>query len=292
MGIVPFRNSFAKSLGFRELRWPLKLRYVSVAILLLFPALLLAHDTWLVPATFFVASGTSVKVRLATSEAFPISDSPMSPDRIALFKIRTMAGTGTGSNFRAEANYLVTDVTHRTNGHVILIVETKPRAFVLEPKIFNEYITEEHAQHVLDARAAAGKTNTPGRERYRKITKSILCVGNVGKDDLVYTQPNGLWLEILLEASTCSLRAGSSLKVRVLLDGKPFAGKHLVAGYEGVKGHKYPVDVMTDAGGYATVKLDRAGVWFLRAHHIVPTRNDPESDWESAFSTLTFEVGK
>jgi hypothetical protein len=40
------------------------------------------------------------------------------------------------------------------------------------------------------------------------------------------------------------------------------------------------------------VKLDRTGAWYVRSHRIVPVANDPEADWQSAFSTLTFEVHK
>jgi len=50
--------------------------------------------------------------------------------------------------------------------------------------------------------------------------------------------------------------------------------------------------VLTDAQGRATVRLDRAGAWYVRTHRIIPTQNDSEADWQSAFSTLTFEVHK
>jgi ketosteroid isomerase-like protein len=83
---------------------------------------------------------------------------------------------------------------------------------------------------------------------------------------------------------------GDSLTFRVLHQGQPLAGAKLAAGYQGPTGHKYPVWLTTDAAGRATVKFDRAGAWYVRTLHMIPTVNDAESDWESAFSTVTFEV--
>jgi hypothetical protein len=190
---------------------------LRLVVLLALPLTLRGHDTWLVPDGFFLQANSAVRVRLATSEEFPTSDSPA-------------------------------DVS----------------------------------------RAARGQTDSPGRERYRKITKGVLCVGETR--DSLYAQPEGLWLEVVPEQSPCRLKAGDTLGVRILFEGRPLAGTHVSAGYKGTKGHQYPVTVKTDTAGRAEVKLTRAGAWFIRAHHIVPTREDREADWESAFSTLTFEV--
>lgn len=256
----------------------------------LIPVALLAHDTWLVATSYYLVPGTAVEVRLATSEAFPTSEAAASPDRIARFTMRTASGVTQVTGAKAAGKFLVAEVKPSQPGPAVVVLETKSRAFVLEPKIFNQYISEEGHQHVLDARAAKGLTNSPGRERYRKITKAILCVGD-GKD-LIDTLPEGLWLEVVPEKNSCGLKVGDSLTVRVLFEGRPLAGGHVAAGYEGPTGHKYPVWTPTDAQGRATLKFDRAGVWFVRAHHIVARTSDPEADWESAFSTLTFEVLK
>ncbi len=258
---------------------------------MLLPLLSLAHDTWLIPSTFTVKAQTQVRLRLATSEAFPASDAPISPARIASVRVRTDAGTTSAAAFRQEGNYLVGDVTVAGSSHTVVLAEFKPNAFVLEPAIFNQYLAEEHADAAIAARAAAGATNSPGRERYRKIAKTVLCPGEP-RDD-VFAQPSpGVWLEILPDSTPCTLRAGNSLRVRVLLNGKPYTGRRLSAGHEGTRGHHYPVDALTDSGGYATVKFDRAGLWFLRAHHIEAASSGGESDWESVFSTLTVEVKK
>jgi uncharacterized GH25 family protein len=257
---------------------------------LLLPVALLAHDTWLIPSAFAPKPGEPVRLRLATSMAFPTSDGAAAPDRIARFTLRTASGSQAVTGYLVEGKFLIADVTPAQPGHAIVVLETKPRVLVMKPAEFAEYLKEEGAKEVLAARAAGGKSETPGRERYRKITKTILCVGDAR--DQAFAQPDNLWLEIIPGRSTCGLKAGDSLTVRVLFEGRPFVGAHLAAGYEGPTGHNYPVNVLTDAQGRATVKFDRAGTWYVRTHRIIPAQNDPEADWQSAFSTLTFEVHK
>lgn len=263
-------------------------RISRLLLFALLPAGLYAHDTWLVPAAFRTQPGRSVRLRLATSEAFPSSEVAVVPDRVARFTHRGTWGTQPVEGYRVEGTFLVADVAPSRTGHFIVVAETKPRAFVLEPKIFNQYLQEEELTAVLAARTQKGQTDSPGRERYRKIAKTILCVGDAA--DSAYARADGLWLEIVPEASTCNLRVGDSLTVRVLFENQPLAGAQLGAGYEGVTGHHYAARVRTDKQGRATVPLDRPGVWFVRVLHMVPASQDPEADWHSAFSTLTFEV--
>jgi hypothetical protein len=254
----------------------------------LLPAALLAHDTWLVPTTFRTEMGKAVQVRLATSEAFPTSDSAVGPERVAQFFVRDAAGIQPVTGFRVEKEFLVAEVTPARPGHTIATAETKPRAFVLEPKVFNDYLRGEELKAIMDARAQAGERDSPGRERYRKIAKAVVCVGEAR--DTTFKQVEGLWLEIVPMKSPCQLRAGDDLEVQVLHKGKPLAGVRVGAGYAGVTGHGYPIWTRTDEKGRAAVIFDRPGAWFVRTLHMVRAKDDPEADWHSAFSTLTFEV--
>ena len=263
-------------------------RLLRLGLVVLLPAVLLAHDTWLVPSKFHLSPGATVLVRLATSEAFPTSDGAVTPERVARFTLHTKAGTQPVKDYRVDGNYLLAEVAPQEEGHAIMVAETKPHAFVLEPKVFNDYLREEELKPMIEARRKAGKTNTPGRERYRKIAKTILCVGETR--DTLYNKPQGLWVEIVPESSPCDLRVGNRLTVRVLLDGKPLPGVHLAAGYEGVTGHTYPIWVKTPQSGRVRITFDRPGLWFVRTLYMTPAKDDPEADWHSAFSTLTFEV--
>jgi len=268
-------------------------RLTCCFLLLALPASLLAHNTWLVPMRFRAAPGDSIRVRVATSEAFPSSDSLLKLERVARFTLRDTSGARNVTGYREDGLFLVADVVPPRAGHVVVVAESKPRAFVLPAKTFAEYLKEEHRDDVLAARQRAGTAAAEGRERYRKVTKAILCVGGKPGEvpaDALFQSDEGSWLEIIPEQSPCGLKRGDSIRVRVLFNGKPYANAHVAAGYAGTKGHHYPFTTKTDADGRARFKLTRDGVWYIRAHNIVATQNDSEADWESAFSTLTFEV--
>lgn len=264
--------------------------FARLACLLLFPLALAAHDTWLVPVSFRAALGQPATLRFATSEAFPTSEAPLALDRLARLTIRAEGGLPQPIlNYRQDGTFMVTQVTPRVAGHAVVVAETKPRLLVLPAREFNDYIGHEELRHVRRARVAAGKGNTPGREMYRKIAKTVLCVDDVS-GDATYAQPEGSWLEILPERSPCGVEAGDAITVRILFQGKPLAGAKVAAGYEGVTGHSYPLWVTTDKNGRAILRFDRPGAWFIRVLHMVALRGDPQADWQSAFATLTLGV--
>ncbi len=269
--------------------WRKRVMAIGAVAALVVPGALFAHDTWLVPSAYRPQPGARVMLSVATSQAFPSSDGAAAPDRIARFTVRTSAGDQQVTGYAVEGMYLVGQAALPAAGHAMAVAETKARLIVLDGPQFNEYIGHEELKDVIAARAAAGTSDATGREMYRKIAKAALCVG-AKQEDAVYARPFGLWLEIMPERSPCGLRAGDALTVRVLFQGKPIEGVHVAAGYEGVTGHSYPVWIPTDKNGRATVKLDRAGAWFVRTLHMIPLEGDPEAQWQSAFSTLTFEV--
>jgi len=262
---------------------------LALLSLLAIPAGLLAHDTWLVPVAFRTLPGKPVTLRLATSEAFPTSDAPLDLDRIQQFFQRSASGQQRVTGYKQDGTFLVATVTPAAPGHTVVVSETKPRVLVLNAAEFNDYLGHEEQRHVLAAWQAAGNSQAEGRELYRKIAKTVLCVGSTA-DDSAYAKADGLWLEIIPERSPCGLQAGDAFTVRVLFEGKPLEGAHIAGGFAGVKGHDYPEWVATDKFGRATLRFGRPGVWFLRVLHIVPLAGRADADWQSAFSTFTLEI--
>lgn len=274
--------------------WGSRRLWLCALAVLMRPEIAAAHDTWLVPEKFRPEPGERVRVRLVTSESFPEGESAVVPARIAQFFLRTASSREAVTGYRVEGVDLVADVAARSLP-AVLVAETLPRDFVLEPQVFNEYLRAEELEAVIAARARRGETHHPGRERYRKIAKALLCAGGdaaspPGAGQPPSVVPQGLWLEIVPTRDLCGIRAGETVSFQVLFEGRPLGGVRLAAGYAGVTGHRYPVWLVTDARGMATVRLDRPGAWFVRTLHMIAARDAGESDWESAFSTYTFEV--
>jgi uncharacterized GH25 family protein len=248
-----------------------------------------AHDTWLVPAAFQVTAGQPVRVALNTSEDFPTSEAAPTPDRIVGFRVATATGGVEVSGYRVEDKSLVAEVTPGP-GLSLVAATSHPRLIVLEPDVFNTYIGEEGLEAIVATRALRGESFAAGRERYSKVAKLALCAEGGAADDRRYRQPLGLRLEIVPLTDPCGLRAGDTLVVQVLFEGRPLADVWVGAGTEGTHGHHYPSRQRTDADGRVMIRLDRGGAWFARALHMVPSTEFEDADWQSWFSTLTFGV--
>ena len=72
----------------------------------------------------------------------------------------------------------------------------------------------------------------------------------------------------------------------MLKDGKPLADFSLGIVREGTTNRAFK---KTDAAGRAVFKVARAGKWLLRGTEL-RSSNKPATDWESDFTTLSFEV--
>lgn len=129
--------------------------------------------------------------------------------------------------------------------------------------------------------AAAGDASAPGQRS-------------------AHLRPTGLPLELVPERRPAELAVGEELKARLLWRGEPLAGAQVRA-----LAHAAPDDsrtTRTDAEGWASFRLDRAGPWRLAAVHMerveepeVPGegaggRSLPRADWRSTWTSLTFEV--
>jgi uncharacterized GH25 family protein len=247
-----------------------------------------AHDTWVVPSTFRPKQGATVQLRVATGMTFPSSEAAVTPERVIRFTMHDSARVRKIPNQHVDGTFLAADIAPELQGDTILSLELKPRLLEMTGKEFTEYLREERQEKVLGMRREQGKSDAPGRERYRKIAKTVLCVGE--SEDKTALLSEGLMLEILPEQSPCSYHAWDRIEVLVFYEGQPLANARVVAGYQGAAGHHYPVETTTDSDGRAAIVLKRAGPWFIRVLHIAPAVDDPEADWQTVFSTLTFDV--
>lgn len=93
-------------------------------------------------------------------------------------------------------------------------------------------------------------------------------------------------LEIVPEKDPTAMRPGDELLVRVLRNGRPAAA--FAVGLVR-QGDAHGVLQSTDDQGHATFPVGKAGRWLLRATDLRRSTK-PEADWESDFTTLTFEV--
>jgi uncharacterized GH25 family protein len=260
---------------------------MSKRILLTFLAVVIAggsaaaHYTYIVPENFRVAAGDTVLIGFHSGDDFP--DSSAILKRLQDPTVHQAAGPLKLEGVKADGKRLAVDVKVAGPGHVIVTAVNPTSIEEMKPAPFEEYLKEEGLNHIVDARAQRGETDKPGKERYTMYAKSIFVVGTPGEG---YKTMVGLPLEIVPEKDPYRLQAGEALPVRVLLRGTPAPNLELTAAST-VPGLKPHVVGKTDADGRLDIPVS-TGKW--RLHTIHMERASGDVDWESLWTTLTFEI--
>ncbi len=158
-----------------------------------------------------------------------------------------------------------------------------PRIEQMQGSEFTEYLKEEGLHRIIAARQAAGVSDQPVKEQYARYAKTAFRNG-VGSGAHL-TRPVGLKAEFVPTTDPTSLRAGKSLTLRLLADGRPVGSQTVAAVSDAMS-----VTGKTNSDGHVTLKIDREGPWLIRTVHMVPLTGSPEVEWESYWVTLSFHT--
>jgi uncharacterized GH25 family protein len=244
----------------------------------------LAHDTWLIPDQFNLAPKSTVTLDMTSGMEFPKLDAGPKPERVQSAQCRLAGKTFEITNKAAAPNSLQFKAELPDVGVATFWVKLPARAIELKPEEVKHYLDEVDAPEALRKQWAEMKEQR-WKESYTKHQKTFARVGEP-TSDRSWAEPVGTFLEIVPKKDPTLLKAGDDFPVRVLKDGKPFAGFSLNAvGAGQPKGETRK----TDFEGHVTFRLDAAGRWLLRGTDIRKS-NQPETDWESDFVTLTVET--
>jgi uncharacterized GH25 family protein len=259
--------------------------FASGVCCLLMASHLHAHDLWVVPGKFQLRSGEKIRIFLNSGDDFPKSDSLLGEFRISSFTLFSTSEQIPLSRFVADGKSLTTEMKAPLRGTVVLALETKPRLVRLKADEFNEYVKEEGLLRIFGEREEHGELDDAVVERYTKWAKAILVVE---EGDDTWQKPTGMTIEIMPEDDPYEYKAGQELSFQVLFDGKPLPGSTLVAQRAG--GPPKELEYVTGNEGRARFTFAESGRWYVRTIHMIRLVDDPETQWESFWTTLTFEV--
>jgi uncharacterized GH25 family protein len=144
----------------------------------------------------------------------------------------------------------------------------------------------EGLEAISAQRAKRGQTGEPVKEVYSRCAKSLVAVG--GGAGAGFDRALGLPLELVPEVNPYTLKGGGELPVRLLYQGKPLAGALVMALQKDRPEPK--LTARSDSKGRVKLRLDRPGVWLVKAVHMVPVARETGADWESFWASLTFEM--
>ena len=172
-------------------------------------------------------------------------------------------------------------------GTYVVAMQTTPALSQLPALRYTSYATEEGLTPALAQRTATGQTNADGRETYSRRVKALIQVGPPGTPQPQVLRPVGLSLEIVPEKDPYALKPGEPLPVRVLFEGRPLAGA--LVKLTNLDFDTRPVEMhRSDRAGRATFSVPDRGAWLVNVIWTKPIRGNPDADFETTFSSLTF----
>lgn len=248
-----------------------------------------AHDFWLEPVPLHPGPGATVSVPILVGHATERHRWAGGWERLVAFRAQ---GPGGVSDHQAA---LVLDppgadaaLVFATPGPRMLGIETTHATSVLPPDRFAEHLAQNGLTPAVQARAAAGTTDQPGREIYSRRAKALIQVGPVDPaQDWVVTQALGHTLELVPLANPLTLAPDADLVVQVRYRGRPLAGA--LVRLSDLALHLGPVGrAVSDDAGLVRFRLPRAGAWVMTTVWTRPLRDHDQADFDTTFASLTF----
>lgn len=262
----------------------------------------MGHDFWIEPSSYRPEIGSSVRLALRVGEDFSGRAIPRSSGHIDRFVASGPRGEQAvpGLEGRDPAGFVRVDA----RGTYTVTYQSHRSAITLEGARFEKYLAAEGLDSVLEKRRQRGESAAAGREVFSRCAKTTLRTagGDVGSKPAAALAPAstgsapvephdasiGCPFELFVEddRGTPSLDANNS--VLALYRGQPLAGVRVVALTGGPDGRH--LTARTGPDGKVQFNLDSVGPWLVKAVHMVEAPDEVDSDWESLWASVTFEV--
>ena len=276
----------------------------ALPLLLLLTSAALAHEFWLQPASYRVAVGAAVPLRLLAGENFAGETWARPTRRVRRF-VRLGPTPLDSTDLRPAllADSVAPVLRCPAPGTHLVLLTSRPSFIELPAAQFTAYLREEGLGEALRQRQEADESTTkPGREAYRRCAKALVLATRgaalpPAAADTAYRRVLGLPLELVPEQNPYRLRSGAALTVRVLRQGQPVPGA-LVQVWQAAppaKNQPGPPPVThfvthANAQGRMLLRLPTAGPYLLATVRMeaAPAALAARADWLSTWASLTF----
>ncbi len=251
-------------------------------------ASIFAHDLFLKTDSFFLQPNSKFTIKVMNG-TFQESEGAVS-----FARLNDVSVVSAGKRVHPqEADFTKNETTAFMNlttgeaGTYVVGLSTKHREIALKAADFNGYLKEDGLPDTLEERRKTGELGKDAKERYSKHVKAILQVGKKQTDD--YKTVLGYPVELVPQQNPYKLKKGDAMEILCLKDGKPLAGQVVLAGREQKGKIIVSSDLRSDAKGMLKLRLDGAGQWYVKFINMTKL-DDPNLNYESKWTTLTFEI--
>lgn len=280
---------------------------LTFSLLSLLPAQ--AHEFWINPAPTPLQVGDTARLTLQVGEFFHGDTLPFAgPQTVALRQYSAAGVRDLSPVLALRAALPVLALPLATAGTQMIIFDSQPNFISLPADTFHAYLHDEGLDFIKATRIAAGAAARPGRERYRRLVKTLVRVDAAPQpgiaveaatpaQDMTYAVRTGQRLELVPLSDPLTMVPGSALGVQVLFEGVPLAGALVKAWNKGDgkpggerEGQTVIVRATTSANGQVSVNLPYAGPWMISVVHMIPAVGVKDIDWDSLWGNLSFSV--
>lgn len=245
-----------------------------------------AHEYWLMPSRFSAAPGERVGVGHRVGSGWPGEPLPRNPQRIVRFALVDSRGERPVDGDAGDEP--AGTVTLRVPGVSIVAYRSTPSPLRLDAAPFESYLRDEGLERIVAIRAARGDALAPGRERFSRNAKTLIAVGAPTARAAPPDRPLGLTLELVAETDPRRQAGGGRFAVRLLHLGRPLAGMLVKAIAQDTARPR--IELRSDKRGRVVFDLPAGGVWLINAVHMTEAPAGGDFDWDSLWSSLTFEL--
>lgn len=265
----------------------LKPFHLALLFLLTSASVARAHDFWIEPSTFTPAPGQRVAMRLRVGQG--LQGDPVPRDPALVVRFVTVGPSGEAPVAGVPNTEPAGFTAFPAAGLYTVAFESRRAPVELDGAKFESYLKEEGLESIAALRARKGRSGAGAKEVFSRCAKSLIAAGGAAGPG--FDRVLGQRLELVAEKNPYGFKGSGELPVRLLYEGKPLAGALIVAirrGQPGAPAAK--VAVRSDAKGRATLKLDKPGLWMVKAVHMIPAPPDSGAEWESFWASLTFAL--
>lgn len=254
-----------------------------------------AHDFWIQPERYRIAPDTPTALTLQVGHGSDRQRSKIGLRRITRFAAVAVDGRSIDLRGRLHPGEASDGDFELPAGGYQLVLETDARAQSHLPAIrFNDYLRAEGLTPALQDRQRNGRMQAEGSENYSRRSKAIVRVGACDATTpaqwrTMLSRPLGLPLEIVLDQNPYAQPRPSRLPLRVLYEGRTLAGA--LVKLTRLEDDAQPFATRyTDAEGRAEFAMPAQGRWLLNVIWTKPLPASSETDYETVFSSLSFEL--